>query len=295
MPFLLRWLSRRSLRFLHALGAVLGWVAYLASTAYRRRLVEHAALAGIAPAQRRRSVAEAGRMGAEGLRLWLRPADEPIADPVHWEGAAHIDAALAKGRGLLLLTPHLGSFEMSAQAYAERFGAQAPITVLYRPARHPWLRRFQERARARPALATAPASLGGVRQMLRALQRGQAVGLLPDQVPPYGQGVWARFFGRPAYTMTLAARLALQSGAPVLLARCERLPAGRGFRVVVDRLAETIPATAEGDDEALARAQAEVINRAMEQQILHCPEQYLWGYRRYKSPRGRPRGAAPPA
>jgi KDO2-lipid IV(A) lauroyltransferase len=295
MPFLLRWLSRRSLRFLHALGAVLGWIAYLASAAYRRRLVEHAALAGIAPAQRRRSVAEAGKMGTEGLRLWLRPADVPIADPIDWHGAALIDEALQAGRGLVLLTPHLGSFELAAQAYAERWGSARPITVLYRPARHARLRELQERARARPGLATAPADFSGVRQMLRALKRGEAVGLLPDQVPPYGQGVWAPFFGRPAYTMTLAARLARQAGAPVLLARCERLPAGRGFRVVVSPLTEPIPATAGGDDEALARAQAEVINRAMEQQILRCPEQYLWGYRRYKSPRGRPRAAAPPA
>ncbi|MBS0593822.1 MAG: lysophospholipid acyltransferase family protein, partial [Proteobacteria bacterium] len=162
-----------------------------------------------------------------------------------------------------------------------------------RPARHPALRALQERARARPALAAAPADLGGVRQMLRALRRGEAVGLLPDQVPPHGQGTWAPFFGRPAYSMTLAARLALQSGAPVLLARCERLPAGRGYRLSLSPLAEPIPAAA-ADDDALQRAQAAVINRAMEQQIRQCPEQYLWGYNRYKLPRGSPPGTAPP-
>ncbi len=293
MEWVLGWLARRSLRSLHALGALLGWLVWLLSPSYRRRLHANAAQAGLTPGQRRRSVAEAGKMGTEGLRLWLRPPDDPIADPIEWHGAHLIDDALRAGRGLLLLTPHLGSFELSAQAYAERWGRLKPITVLYRPARHPALRARQERARARPALATAPADLGGVRQMLRALRRGEAVGLLPDQVPPHGQGTWAPFFGRPAYSMTLAARLALQSGAPVLLARCERLPAGRGYRLSLSPLAEPIPAAA-ADDDALQRAQAAVINRAMEQQIRLCPEQYLWGYNRYKLPRGSPPGAAPP-
>jgi len=293
MEWVLGWLARRSLRSLHALGALLGWLVWLLSPSYRRRLHANAAQAGLTPGQRRRSVAEAGKMGTEGLRLWLRPPDDPIADPIEWHGAHLIDDALRAGRGLLLLTPHLGSFELSAQAYAERWGRLKPITVLYRPARHPALRALQERARARPALAAAPADLGGVRQMLRALRRGEAVGLLPDQVPPHGQGTWAPFFGRPAYSMTLAARLALQSGAPVLLARCERLPAGRGYRLSLSPLAEPIPAAA-ADDDALQRAQAAVINRAMEQQIRQCPEQYLWGYNRYKLPRGSPPGAAPP-
>ena len=293
MEWVLGWLARRSLRSLHALGALLGWLVWLLSPSYRRRLHANAAQAGLSPGQRRRSVAEAGKMGTEGLRLWLRPPDDPIADPIEWHGAHLIDDALRAGRGLLLLTPHLGSFELSAQAYAERWGRLKPITVLYRPAQHPALRALQERARARPALAAAPADLGGVRQMLRALRRGEAVGLLPDQVPPHGQGTWAPFFGRPAYSMTLAARLALQSGAPVLLARCERLPAGRGYRLFLSPLAEPIPAAA-ADDEALQRAQAAVINRAMEQQIRQCPEQYLWGYNRYKLPRGSPPGTAPP-
>ncbi|MCU0966028.1 MAG: lysophospholipid acyltransferase family protein [Burkholderiaceae bacterium] len=290
MLLLLRWLSRRSLRSLHALGAFLGWMAYALSPSYRRRLRSNAQRAGITLRQRRQSVAEAGKMATEGLRLWLRPSDMPIADPVQWEGQSLIEDALDQGRGLVFLTPHLGSFEITAQAYAQRYGARRPITVMFRPARHPMLRELQESARARPALATAPASIGGVRQMMRALQRGEAVGLLPDQVPPQGMGVWADFFGAPAYTMTLAARLALQSGAPIVLAWCERLPAGRGFHLRLSRLAEPLPLQAD-DAEALQVAQAGVINRAMQQLILQCPQQYLWGYNRYK----RPRRAAPAA
>ena len=284
MLFLLRWLSRRSLRFLHAVGAFLGWTAYLLSPSYRRRLQSNARRAGISVAQRRQSVAEAGKMVMESLRLWLRPADEPLADPVHWQGEELIEDTLALGRGLVFLTPHMGSFEVTAQAYAQRFGARRPITVLFRPARYRLLRDLQEAARARPALGTAPASLGGVRQMMRALKRGEAVGLLPDQVPPQGMGVWAPFFGKRAYTMTLAARLAQQSGAPIVLAWCERLPRGQGFHLRLSRLSEPLPL--QGDDAAaLQVAQAAVINRAMEQLILQCPQQYLWGYHRYKGPR----------
>jgi KDO2-lipid IV(A) lauroyltransferase len=287
MLFVLRWLSRRSLRFLHGLGAVLGWAVYALSPSYRRRHRANAALAGIDTPQRRQAVAEAGKMVLESLRLWLRPAHVPIADPVHWQGAQIIEECLAGGRGLLFLTPHMGSFEITAQAYAQRFGARQPITVMYRPARHRLLRELEEAARDRPALQAVPATLGGIRQMLRALKRGQAVGLLPDQAPPQGLGVWADFFGRPAYTMTLAARLAQQSGAPIVLAWCERLPHGSGFHLRLSRLAEPLPTAAE-DAEALQQAQAAVINRAMEQLIRQCPQQYLWGYNRYKSPRGQP-------
>jgi len=287
MLFLLRWLSRRSLRSLHAIGGFLGWVVYALSPSYRKRLCANALQAGVTPAQRRRSVAEAGKMVLESLRLWLRPRDQPIADAVHWQGEQIIEDGLKQGRGLLFLTPHLGSFEITAQAYAQRYGARQPITVMYRPARHRLLRELEESARARSALQTVPATLGGIRQMLRALKHGQAVGLLPDQVPPQGLGVWADCFGQPAYTMTLAARLAQQSGAPIVLAWCERLPKGGGFHLRLSRLAEPLPSTGE-NAEALQQAQAEVINRAMQQLILQCPQQYLWGYNRYKVPRSLP-------
>ena len=284
MP-LLRWLGRLPLWFLHALGALLGWFAWAASPVYRRRLGANAALAGLAPDVRRRAVAEAGRLTAELPRLWLRPAAAALADPVVWDGAERLDAWLGTGRGLVLLTPHLGSFEVAAQAYAERYGAAQPITVLYRPARKAWLRRLEETARARPGLATAPATLAGVRQLLRALKAGGTVGMLPDQVPPEGMGVWAPFFGRPAYTMTLAARLAQQSGAVLGVLWAERLPRGRGWIVHAQELADP---PAPGADEAAAAA---AINRSMEAVIRQCPAQYLWGYDRYKAPRA-PRAAA---
>jgi len=280
MLVLVRWLAGCSLRFLHALGAALGWAGYGLSPSYRRRLDANAALAGLSAAERRGSVAEAGRLVMELPRLWLRPRDQAINDPVRWEGEALLEELLARGKGLVLLTPHMGSFEVSAQAYAERFGARQPITVLYRPARQPWLRELEETARARPALATAPATLAGVRQMLRALKRGETVGLLPDQVPPEGLGVWAPFFGQPAYTMTLAARLVQQTGAAVAVLVTERLPRGAGYVVRALPLPQALPERP-GDDAAAAVA----INRSMEAVIRGKPSQYLWGYHRYKAPR----------
>ncbi|HZF81585.1 MAG TPA: lysophospholipid acyltransferase family protein [Rubrivivax sp.] len=279
MSLLLAWLSRRSLRLLHALGGCLGWAAYALSPSYRGRLQRNAALAGVNAADRRAAVADAGRLVMELPRLWLRPPEMPIADPVRWEGAELLEALLQPGRGLVLLTPHMGSFEVSAQAYAERFGARQPITVLYRPARKAWLRVLEETARARPALATAPASLSGVRLMMRALRRGETVGLLPDQVPPAGMGVWVPFFGQPAYTMTLAARLVQQTGAAVAVLWTERLPRGAGY--VVRAMDLPVPIPEQAADEAAALA----INRSMEAVILRKPSQYLWGYHRYKQPR----------
>jgi len=280
MLITLHWLSRRSLRFLHALGGAVGWLAYAFSASYRQCLRDNTSLAGLDAAQRRAAVAEAGRLALELPRLWLRPPGAPIADPVRWEGEALIDSLIAAGRGFVLLTPHMGSFEVAAQAYAERFGARQPMTVLYRPARQRWLREIEERARTRPCLNTAPANLSGVRLMLRALKRGETIGMLPDQVPPQGQGVWASFFGRPAYTMTLAARLLQQTGAGVAVLYVERLARGAGYVVRVMPLAETPPEGAADEAAALA------INRSMEAVIRMKPTQYLWGYHRYKAPRG---------
>jgi KDO2-lipid IV(A) lauroyltransferase len=289
MLALMRWLAARRLRTLHAFGGWLGWLAYALSPRYRGRLKANAAQAGVTRAQRRAAVAEAGAMVAELPWLWLRPTARPLGALVRWQGAELIDAALGRSRGLLFLTPHLGCFEVTAQAFAERYAARAALTVMYRPARQAWLRELQRTARDRPGLATAPATLAGVRQMIRALRRGEAVGLLPDQVPPQGMGVWAPFFGRPAYTMTLAARLAQQTGAAMLLIWARRLPRGAGFEIRVSGAPQLPAAT---DDDAAQVESATAVNAAMEKLIRECPEQYLWGYNRYKTPRAMPAGDA---
>jgi KDO2-lipid IV(A) lauroyltransferase len=284
MQSLMRWLSRRSLATLHAWGACMGWLVYALSPSYRQRLRANAALAGLTASQRRRAVAETGRMVAELPHLWLRPYEVPLGPLVQWQGAELVEAALEAGRGLVFLTPHLGCFEVTAQAITERFGERLRLTVMYRPARQAWLREIEETARRRPGLETVPAALAGVRQMIRALRRGESVGLLPDQVPPEGMGVWVPFFGQPAYTMTLAARLVQQTGAALLTVWAERLPRGAGYVMRVSAPAQALP-TEPADAQALQQACATMINEEMERLIRAAPGQYLWGYHRYKQPR----------
>ena len=273
MSLLFRLFSHFPLFFLHVIGWVLGWLAYGLSPQYRQRFVENAALAGYSVAQVRGAIGQAGRMVAELPRLWM-------GAPMHymWDNDAAVDRAYAAGQGIVFLTPHMGCFEISAQSAAERYsGRYGPMTVLYRPARQAWLANVMASARNRPGLETAPTNLAGVRQMIRALRNGRAVGLLPDQVPPDGMGQWAPVFGRKAYTMTLAARLVQQTGATVLVAWAERLSWGQGFCIHVRELPEPLSSD-------LDRAVAQ-INQAMEQLIRECPQQYLWGYARYKQPR----------
>ncbi|RZL04623.1 MAG: lysophospholipid acyltransferase family protein, partial [Rubrivivax sp.] len=182
MLALFRLLSHLPLALLHAVGSALGWLAWLGSPTYRRRFRANAAQAGLAGAATRAAIGQAGRMVTELPRLWL---GRPV--PIEWEGAQWIDAAHARGKGIVFLTPHLGCFEITAQGYARRYAeARRPLTVLYRPARKAWLRPLLDSARGRPGLATAPTTLAGVKQLLKALKSGQAVGLLPDQVPPQG-------------------------------------------------------------------------------------------------------------
>jgi KDO2-lipid IV(A) lauroyltransferase len=126
------------------------------------------------------------------------------------------------------------------------------------------------------AMKSVPADLRGVRATLKALRRGEAIGVLPDQVPGIGEGEWVEFFGKPAYTMTLVGRISEQTGAPVLLCCAERLPGGRGYRFIAEPLLAPRP------PESPVRA----LNRSLEQLIRRHPEQYLWGYNRYKVPAG---------
>jgi KDO2-lipid IV(A) lauroyltransferase len=273
MVTLFRVLGNLPLIILHGVGAIAGWITYLASSRYRHRLRENlaAAIPG-SGAMLGAAIVEAGRTMLELPAVWFRPASGVAAMTASVEGWDCVEAALERGRGIVILTPHLGCFEITAQCYALRH----PITVLYRRPRKRFLEPLLIAGRARPTLHLAPADRSGVRLLLKALQRGEAVGMLPDQAPRFGEGVWADFFGRPAYTMTLAGRLAVSTGAQVVLVFAERLPAGRGFRV------HFAPGPAAGGDESFERR----MNRALEALILKHPAQYLWAYDRYKMPKG---------
>lgn len=279
MVLLFRLLSRLPLVAIHWLGALAGWLAYALSPTYRRNLKQNIAQAGLPPSLHLSAAAEAGKQMLELSRIWMRPLAEANAQVVEVEGLAHLQAALQAGKGVVFLTPHLGCFEITAQ-YLSSFG---DITVLYRPPKSASAQTLILMGRKRAQLHLAPADLSGVRALIKALKKGQMVGMLPDQAPKTGEGVWLDFFGRKAYTMTLAARLT-ETGAAALLTWGERLPGGRGYRVHFQ-----LPVTAFSGD-TVTRAQQ--INHEIEGLIRQCPEQYLWGYNRYKQPRG---AEAPPA
>jgi KDO2-lipid IV(A) lauroyltransferase len=264
----------------HALGALLGWVAYLSSGAYRSQLrgnLERACperfstLLGSA-------VAHGGRTVLEMPRVWLRRREDVLGLVREVLGWDRVEAARANGQGLIFVTPHLGCFEITSLYIASRM----PITVLYRPPKQAWLRPIMLQGRSGQNITQAATDLGGVRLLMKALKRREAIGLLPDQVPGKGEGVWAEFFGRPAYTMTLLARLTEIENTTLVFLYGERLPRGAGFRLRF--VPPPVPVAGSPAERTTA------INRCVEALIRECPSQYLWGYNRYK----RPAGAEPP-
>lgn len=257
------------LRLAQWLGACGGRLAYHLSPGYRRRFDSFIKQAGLdTPPIRRAALAESGKTLAELPWLWTRSLAQTTA-LVQVSDWSLVTEAQQHGQGIIFLTPHLGCFEIAAQYYA----AQAPITVLYSAPKHAAARRIVETARARHHLHTAPANLQGVKQLIRALRRCEAVGILPDQVPNHAsEGEWSRYFGREAYTMTLPQRLQAITGARVILAFAERLPQARGYFLHLSALDTPVRTTS--------------MNDALERLVRQCPEQYLWAYSRYKRPIG---------
>ncbi len=276
MPrFLMSLAARVPLALVHVLGALLGWAMYGLSPTYRRHLRDNLEAAGYRDgATRRAAIAGAGRLLAELPAVWLRPRAGVAALVRRVDGRELVDAARAAGKGIVFLTPHLGCFEITAKIAAEEF----PITVLYRAPKFAWLQPLIEEGRGQDNVRLARADLSGVRELLAALLRKEAVGVLPDQVPGEGEGEWVDFFGRPAYTMTLGAKLAARPGSTCLLAYGERLAWGAGYVLHVRPLPEAEP----------GESGPRRLNRALEALIRECPAQYLWGYNRYKRPRGAP-------
>jgi KDO2-lipid IV(A) lauroyltransferase len=272
LVFLFRFLSVFPLPVLHALGAALGWIVYLLSPSHRRRLRSNLERAGYG-GHLRSAIAESGKAIVELPFVWCAPQDR-VTRHVRMENWELVQRQLDSGKGIVFLTPHLGCFELTAQQVSLR----QELTVMYRPPRKSALKPLVEGARARQNMHLAPANLSGVRMLVKALKGGQPVGVLPDQVPQEGEGVWAPFFGREAYTMTLPAKLAQLGRADILLTYAERLPHGRGYVI------RFVPF--EGELTGTPAEQAASINRAMEQLIARCPSQYFWSYNRYKRPQG---------
>ena len=271
--FLLGLIARLPLWLLHGLGTVLGWTLYGISPTYRRHLKENLERAGYRDTSiRRAAIAAAGQMLTETPVMWLRPQERVAALVKEVEGLDVALAARDRGRALLFLTPHMGCFEIAAQYAAQHL----PITVLYRAPKVTWLDPLMREGRGRGRIRLVPADFTGVRELFAALKRREAAGFLPDQVPGAGEGEWQPFFGKLAYTATLAPKLALREDIACFLAYAKRLPRGAGYTITIRPYPKGLP----NDNPTRA------LNRALEGLVRECPEQYLWGYNRYKSPAG---------
>ena len=269
---LLRVFSALPLPIIHGLGSLVGWISYLSDKKFSRRIRNNLLSVNIAQSDSayqklvHKNVSETGKGIFETFAIWFRSPQSSLKWVKTCHGWEHVEQALAQKKGIIFLTPHLGCYEITALYYA----AHHPITVLYRPPRKSWLAPLVEEGRNRSRISLAQTNMSGVRSLFKSLKKGEAIGILPDQVPEFGEGVWADFFGKPAYTMTLVSKLAENTGATVLLAFGERLSWGRGFIIHVEPLN--------------TEATPQNINLGIEQLVRLRPEQYLWSYRRFKQP-----------
>ena len=260
-----------------ALGAAIGRLCLLLPNQFRRHTRWNVAwcLPELSASERRRlvrrSLIETGKTLGEGGAVYLWPVARLRALEAGVEGEAILDRAMAAGRGALLLVPHLGNWEMLNHFLMERYR----FAALYRPPRIRELDRLLREARERTGCETIPATQKGLRRLYRALDDGRLVLILPDQEPIRSSGVFAPFFGVPAFTMTLVARIARRSGAATLFGWTERQEDGR----FLYRFRE---APAGVDDPDLVTA-ATRLNRGVEAAVRECPAQYAWSYPRFKS------------
>jgi KDO2-lipid IV(A) lauroyltransferase len=271
---MLHTIAAMPLGFAQVFGGALGLLAFIGSKHYRSLFKQHylsAATQNHFPVRIWSAACASGMLFSDSLWIWRNPSKAlALTEISNWEV---VDKAINEGHGLVMLTPHFGGFEIIPRVLAQHF----PATILYRPARQDWLNDVIEGGRAYPNMHFVPTNLQGVRQMTRALMRGEAIGILPDQVPSGGDGIWASFFGRPAYTTTLPARLANRHRTPVVMFTAKRKGLGQGWLMQANRLG------ALSEDPGTSCAE---LNKAIEAAILIAPEQFIWAYNRFKHPLG---------
>jgi len=219
---------------------------------------------------------EVGKVTFEAGALWLWPIDKVMPLVRGVSGEDLVIQAMARGNGVILAGPHLGAWEMSGLYCSTRW----PMTTLYRPPRQPGLNQIMRQGRGRAGAKLVSTTGNGVRALYKALANGELIGILPDQDPGRGSGVFAPFFGVQANTMTLLSRLANKTGAAVFMLYAERLPNGQGYHLHFE---ETGDGLLHGDEVQKATQ----LNRAVEKCVLQHPAQYQWAYKRFKT---RPEG-----
>ena len=264
-------------------GRRLGDLAWLALP--RRRAVTRENLARAFGTERppaelrrlaRRSFEHLGMNLVEACVLVFRPPSV-LVSRVDIVGLAHLEKASAEGKGVLLLSAHLGNWELLAPARAL---TAFELSVVVRPLDDPLLDRIVERFRRRSGVDLI-AKRRALREIFDALRRGRMVGVLLDQNSSRGEGVFAPFFGIPASTSKGLAVISLRTGAPVVPVFIRRAADGR-HRVECEA---ALPFPAEGDVVGYTAA----FNRAIEAAIRRAPEQWFWMHERWRT---RPRAGA---
>lgn len=270
LTFALLWLlGRLPLSLLHALGGALGrlWLALKRREAQVAAINLQLCFPELRADQRqillRQTLAETGRTATELTWLWSRSARTVNARINVVAGESLFLQAIADGCGVLIAAPHLGAWE-ALNLYLSR---TAPVAILYRPPRQVWVETLINRCRGRFGAEPVRAEAAGVRTLLKRLKDGGVVGILPDQQPKVGEGEFAPFFGQSALTMSLFTKLASRTGAKVLFAWAERLPAGAGFAI---RFLDRGP-----------MADAAGLNAVIEELARSAPAQYQWTYKRF--------------
>lgn len=283
---LLRATALLPLPLAHAIGASLGWLLWRIPGNSPRRIAElnlSLCFPERSVAERdallRQNLQETGKLLLELGPLWFwsrRRVLALIQESVPGEEA--LATAVRQKQGAILLTPHLGAWEMAGLYYSSRH----PLTILYRPSRL-GLDELSRQGRGRLGGKVVATDSSGVRALLTSLRDGEVLGILPDQDPGQESGVFVPFFGITANTMTLVSRLAIKTRAPVFLTWAERLPHGRGFVLHLQMLPDV---TAAGSLEESVAA----LNRGVEAAVRSLPAQYLWAYKRFKTrPPGTPK------
>ena len=197
----------------------------------------------------------------DGYNLVKRIIGEELLNPVS-----------LKREGLIILAPHHGCWELVGPFMASKH----PMVTMYRPQKNAVLDAYIKKGRQGYGMQVVPTNIQGVRELLRALQEKKIVGILPDHTPKEGEGILAPFFNQPANTPTLITSLASRSKVPVVTMFAKRLSFGRGFDIHVLKIDDDLYSE-DGMESILA------VNRAVEDAVMHCPEQYFWSYARFRN------------
>jgi KDO2-lipid IV(A) lauroyltransferase len=204
-------------------------------------------------------------------KSWMLSVDKTYSLITQTEGFEELKQAASGGQGIILLPPHLSNWEVFAIYVCQNIES----TFMYQPPKLPALDRLLHRVRSRGGMKLAPTDQTGVSMVLKALQRGELVGILPDQVPSDEGGEFAEFFGEQALTMTLVSKLVARSQARVFCGFVVRLPKNAGFKLIIREADQSIY-----DEDLLTSIRG--LNKSVEDCVLMAVEQYQWEYKRFR-------------